>query len=196
VVDVAPLDPPHVAYVRLRVVAKPHRLAAESVEVMVLAAREKCARPNTSNVGRVIPIDGQLLVFSNTNPLNPVTRLTIPSGMHRHVDLLQIEAASARYGNGVAQIEVKPTPTDKRHHTFAAEFEVDLAVTALNTDPRQFRVTVSFDGTWGEGKDAIWDHLTVSKPEPIDAPRWRQAARACGKWVVGKVPKWLKPGSS
>ena len=62
------------AYVRLRVAAATRRSAAEDVEVMILAAREIEPREGYPPNPDPIAIDGQLLVWSNTN----ATRLTIP----------------------------------------------------------------------------------------------------------------------
>jgi hypothetical protein len=149
-----------VAYVRLRVVAKKRRAAADDAEVMVLRVTELAPRegyqPQTDNV----TIEGQLLGWSNVVPTT--TRLTIPPGVHRHLDLVRVDKSAPDIA--AAQITVAAVPVDRRNAVKSGSFEIELAVTARNMDARRYRVVIDYDGGWG--KD-VWEHLRVQEPRPI-----------------------------
>lgn len=159
------------AYVRLKVVTAKRRRAAEGVEVMVLSARGLVARPGHAPIlgFSTIPIDGMLLRWSNTDPTQSITRLVIPSGIYRHVDLLRVDRAPSGIGTET-QIEVRPEPGNRRHVVDAfAKFELQLAVTAANADARRYRLEIEFDGEWAPNdKFDVWDHLSVSSPDTIE----------------------------
>ncbi len=172
VLSVDPRDPPDVAYVRLRVVAKPRRFAAEGVEVMVSRVRRLSVQSNSSPVSdEAAKIEGMLLLWSNTETWTKTgaetgqTRLNvIPPGAQRHVDLLQVRRADTSEGDCPVAIEIRPSPADRRNQIRAGTFEIELAVTAANADARRFRVEVDYDGAWGSAKYDIWKHLEVTPP--------------------------------
>jgi hypothetical protein len=171
-------DPPHKntsAYVRLRVLAKQDRTAAEGVEVMVTGARALVARPADPPITepKAIAIDGMSLQWSYASGYvsDPVTPRTIPSGAYRHVDLLEVRSLVEYEVRPPlsAIVAVRPFPGGERSMVTAGEFEVDLAVTASNAPPKRYRVTVSFNGDWDVAtRGDIWTHLTVSQPVEID----------------------------
>jgi hypothetical protein len=157
------------AYVRLRVVAAKRRSAAEDVEVMILRARVPSPTDDVELNPEYLPfgdiaLDGQLLAWSNAYG---ATRLTIPPGTHRHLDLVRIvkPLRGSTHQIAAAQIQVAPEPADGRHNVKAWRVDLELAVTARNMDARRYRVTVMYDGGWGD--EDPWDHLTVSSPERI-----------------------------
>ncbi len=163
------------AYVRLRVAAAKRRTAADDVEVMVLRARvpspadDEELRPEHMNpeylpVGD-IALDGQLLAWSNALGM---TRLTIPPGTHRHLDLLRIvkPMRGAANPSASAQIQVAPPPADFRHDVKAWRVDLELAVTARNMDARRYLVVFMYDGGWGDD-GTPWDDLTVRRPKRI-----------------------------
>jgi len=65
---------------------------------------------------------------------------------------------------GTTKIAVDPKPVDRRHVVDSASFEIELAVTARNSDARRYRVVVHYDGGWG---DDIWRHLSVQAPQRL-----------------------------
>jgi hypothetical protein len=149
------------AYVRLRVTAPKRRAAAEGVEVMVVDAREIKPRsgfPRSDGAA----IEGQLLAWSNSDPTN--TRLTIPPGIHRHIDLIRVDKVDTASGGAAAYVQVSPVPSDGRHGVKSGKFELELAVGALNANARRYRVEVSYDGEWG---DNVWEHLSVEPPQLV-----------------------------
>jgi hypothetical protein len=172
---------PEQAWVRLEVHAENGRDAAEDTEVMIVAAREIGPRHpvalapglqaiHTRSDSIPIPVEGQLLVWSNTGP-PPSTRLNIPSGVHRHIDLLCVTRGDREIHNypSLADgcvIQVYPTPSDGRHCIRASRFLLDLAITARNARARYYRAEVSFDGCWGDAREGIRDHLCVSLSTP------------------------------
>jgi hypothetical protein len=174
ILDTAPFHPqPQQAWVRLRVISERRRSAAEEAEVMIVAARETGPRQpvqlspglqaiHTRASSLPIPIEGQLLIWSNSEQV----RLNIPPGIHRHVDLLCVTRGRTdddrfpRFEDGCV-IQVKPTPTDLRHHVRASRFYLELAITARNADARRYGVEVSFDGQWGDDREAIREHLAI-----------------------------------
>ena len=74
-------------WVRLRVRNAPRRRSADEVEVVVVSVEGQDGEPHG-------PITGFALVWSNTLP--PVTRLAIPPGVVRHVDLVSVRRPSTR----------------------------------------------------------------------------------------------------
>jgi hypothetical protein len=166
------------AYVRLRVVAARRRSAAEDVEVMILRARvpdptdDVELNPEYQPTGD-IALDGQLLAWSNADG---ATRLTIPPATYRHLDLVRVLKPVRGSVPALApvQIQVEPQPVDGRHNVKGWRVDLELAVTARNTDARRYRVVVKYDGAWG---DDIWQHLHVDEPRRLDRLRDRLAKR-------------------
>jgi hypothetical protein len=156
------------AFVRARVVASAHRQAAEDVEVMILDSKEIRARPGAKPESS-LRLEGTLLKWGNVQS----TRLTIPPGIHRYVDLLRIRHNAAKEGDAPAEVVVLNPLGDHRERIRSAEFELVLALTARNMDARLYRVVVSYDGEWG---DNIWDHLKVDGPFPLKSSEYRGKA--------------------
>ncbi len=148
------------AFVRLRVTAARHKTAAEDVEVMVLRAEEIEPRTRSQRHTNGIAIDGLLLGWSNTL----ATRLYIPPGTYRHLDLLWVDGPSRGSKAAAVEVAVDPKPVDQRHVVDSASFELELAVTARNADALRYRVVVNYDGEWG---DDIWQHLSVEAPRRL-----------------------------
>jgi hypothetical protein len=156
------------AFVRARVVASGHRHAAESVEVMILDSREIRARPGARPESS-LRLEGTLLKWGNVLS----TQLTIPPGIHRYIDLVRIRHSAVKEGGAPAEVVVLNPLGDHRERIMSAEFELVLALTAHNMDARLYRVTVSYDGEWG---DNVWDHLKVDGPFPLKRREYRGRA--------------------
>jgi len=158
-------------WVRLRVLNAPGRRSADDVEVVVAGVNRADGEP----IGR---IHGFTLVWSNTWGTDglPVTRLAIPPGVARRVDLLSLKRpvvsdcgggarpAQSEGGHDVAgELEVHPRPRGGSAFFGAGTYTILLAVTARDTDAVFYSVDVEFDGLWWSAEN-IRDHLKMSEP--------------------------------
>ena len=58
-------------------------------------------------------------------------------------------------------------PSDRRNELRWGETELELALTARNTDSDRYVVRIGYDGEWGEGVDDIWNHLKLLSVEKL-----------------------------
>jgi hypothetical protein len=150
-------------WVRLRVENSAGRRSADDVEVLFLSL-EALDEAGSQRTLDVVP-----LRWSSTqgDAGGALTRITIPPGLARHVDLLAIrgrcpEADPEAHQPPVA-IQVWPVPTDERHRLRGGRYVFHLAVAARDTDAAFFRVDVTVPGERFPA-DEIRDHLSVSQP--------------------------------
>jgi hypothetical protein len=149
------------AYLRLRVRNKEGRNTAEDVEVLVERVRELA--PRIGNPPAPPPTLGNWpLPWSLSSPTT--TRLSIPPGVERHVDLAHVyrDAAATRGATPLIH-DIRPEPTMGRHHLHFGKTEIRLIVSARNADSRGYEVVVAFDGRWQRPGDDIWRHLIVEE---------------------------------
>lgn len=175
-------DLPQVAYARLKVIVIGGRNPAEDVQAIVLGADELEQHEGSPARTDALAVDGQLLTWSETDEL---TTLTIPPTVWRHIDLLSIRREQQILWAGTARhfdrrpliIEVSPKPTDFRFFVLSRTSQLDLVITARNADPQTYRVTVTYDGDWGDDREDVRAHLTIAVAH---LPRARRTA--LGQW--------------
>ncbi len=147
------------AYLRLRVRNRDGRDTAEDVEVLIERVRE--LEPRVGNAPSPSPALGNWpLPWSSSNPTT--TRLTVPSGVARHVDLAHVyRNEAATRGATPLILDIRPEPTMDRHHLDFGKTEIRLVVSARNAAARRYVLVVAFDGRWGQ--DDVWNHLRVEE---------------------------------
>jgi hypothetical protein len=148
--------------------------------VISLLPRARDHVPGDLYGGTLGPITGFALVWSNKLPANGgrITRLAIPPGVARHVDLLLLHRPSVPDGGGgsvpvsdegeheaVASLEIYPRPRTGTQFFGAGGYTIVVAVTARDTDAAFYSIDVTFDGLWW-GADKIREHLKVGEPVP------------------------------
>jgi hypothetical protein len=150
-------------WVRLRVENSAGRRSADDVEVLFLSL-EALDEAGSQRTLDVVP-----LRWSSTqgDAGGALTRITIPPGLARHVDLLGIrgscpEADPEAHRLPVA-IQVWPIPTDERHRLPGGRYVFHLAVAARDSDAAFFRLEVMVPGERFGAKE-IREHLSVSEP--------------------------------
>jgi hypothetical protein len=148
------------AYLRLRVCNRESRDTAEDVEVLVERVRELA--PRVGNQPSPSPALGNWpLPWSLSDPTT--TRLNIPPGVERHVDLAHVyRDEPATRGAGPLILDIRPEPVMERHHLDFGKTEIRLVISARNADSRRYVVVVAFDGRWGV-QDDVWQHLIVEE---------------------------------
>ncbi len=161
-------------WVRLRVENASGKRSADDVEVLFIR-HDSTANPATNRTLDVVP-----LRWSSTEDHSgkALTRITIPPGLYRHVDLLAIggiagESVSSDDARPIAAIQVQPTPTDDRHLLPEGSYIFHLAVAARDTDAAFFKLEVKVPGE-RLNKTQIQQCLTVLPPvreQPPYAPR-------------------------
>ena len=123
------------------------------------------------------PITGFSFIWSNTGiDAPPRTRLAIPPGVARRIDLMSIHKPSLADGGGgsvvvsgdgqhetPARLAINPRPTGGSSLLGAGSYTIIVAVTAHDTDAAFYAVDVTFDGLWW-GAGAIREHLKVGAP--------------------------------
>ncbi len=165
-------------WVRLRVQNARGKRSADDVEVLIVEVR------GVSGSGP--PLGGSPIIWSNLGVAGKhVTRLTLPPGIARHVDLLgfvephsdewNIPAPVQGHTQATFEFQVWPPPADGRHQLGEGRYEVILAVVARDTDSREYRVTVSHDGKWWTAQH-VKAHTRVEPPKRLRSRRraWRR----------------------
>ncbi len=171
-------------WVRLRVQNARGKRSAEDVEVLVVEVS------GGRNGGP--PLAGSPVIWSNMRAGGEhVTRLTVPPGIARHVDLLglveppydevNIPAPVEGHTQTTVQLQIWPLPADGRHELGKGRYDIVLAVVARDTDSREYKVTVTYDGKWWTAEQ-IKQHLRVEPPKRL--PRRRRAS----KWWKRRKP--------
>lgn len=150
-------------WVRLRVQNAAGRKSADDVEVLLREVQ------SLDEAADVRTLDVCPLRWSSTQgPADgALTRITIPPGLARHVDLLAIDGSGAGSAaeptEPVAALQVWPRPTDNRHLLPAGRYVLHLAVVARDTDATFFDLEVSVPGEHLNAED-VRKHLQVSTP--------------------------------
>jgi hypothetical protein len=153
------------AYLRLRVLNKRKRMAAEDAEVTITALRE--IAPDPSHGGGNLRIDGQSLAFSNSVP--KTTRMTVAPGGERHVDLAHVSLAEHRVDR--AEIAVWPGPPEMSQRSIVrGSIELELTVTARNADAVRYLLELHFGGVPAD-RATIWDELRIENFRKLTATR-------------------------
>jgi hypothetical protein len=161
-------------WVRLRVENKSGRRSADDVEVLVIGLEP------TSSGASVRTLDVVPLRWSSTQDSSgrAATRITIPPGLSRHVDLIaidglrRIEDDEGSNGRPVVAIQVEPTPSDDRHLLPGGRYTLHLAVAARDTDAAYFQLELQTPEQRFSAAE-IREHVRVSRPL---AERARDAA--------------------
>jgi hypothetical protein len=156
------------AWVRCRVSNDPGNDAAEDVEVAIAAVREVRPREGFPPAQQTPALAGLALAWSATPDRQ--TRVHIAPGGERIIDVAAVYKASA--ASGLAPLVIR---TAFEHHDAAStrelkvgEVELDLVVTARNSDSVRYRVGIAYDGEW---RADVWEHLRVTRVEPIANPQ-------------------------
>jgi hypothetical protein len=153
------------AYLRLRVLNKRKRLAAEDAEVTITGVRE--IAPEPSHGGGNLRIDGQSLAFSNSVP--KTTRMTVAPGGERHVDLAHASLAEHRVDR--AEIAVWPGPPDMLQRSIVrGSIELELTVTARNADAVRYLLELHFGGVPAD-RATIWETFRIGNFHELTATR-------------------------
>jgi hypothetical protein len=154
------------AYLRLSATAATGRLAPDEVEVLLANIRQtKTPLPDIT-----IGYPG----FQWTHA-DGATRLTIPPGVTRYVDLAWIQlrgqdsSGKLIHGDRKLRLIINPEPADMRNVLEPGDYELDLVVSARNADARYYRLDLSWDGNLGADArgDEIANHVVVGAPRPI-----------------------------
>jgi hypothetical protein len=155
------------AWVRLLITNSPGRETAEDVEVLIEDLREISTREDTLPWASVPALAGAALRWSmKEEGASDEDRAHIAPGGQRFLDLASVHR-ERNPSNSIRSLELQTAwqPSDKRQHLLSAEVELDLVVTARNTDASRYVVRIRFDGTWDND---IWRHLRVTKLCPIE----------------------------
>lgn len=118
----------------------------------------RCERRDEARIQT--PVNERPLSWSGIREPDGVTRITkaeIPPGVTRHVDLISVRLEQ---GRPTASLRVVPAPRDERHKFTHGEYDIELLLSAQNTDAKLFSGAISYDGGWGDG-DEMWQHLEV-----------------------------------
>lgn len=149
------------AWARLGVRNEPDHDAAREVEVLLERAR---------------PLDGGAPVLIAypavpwTHVPRPTTRVTIPPGATRALDLATVYFRDDWEKR--LNLQIVAEPGDTRQRVAPGRYELILVVTAHNADAQRYAVQVSWDGEFGgEPKCQIWEHFTVAAPVPLPATK-------------------------
>jgi len=144
-------------WLRLRVENAKGKRSADDVEVLVVDVRARAQ-------GRGQTFGGAAVVWSNMNVGGEyVTRLTLPPGVPRYVDLLALvepRPQTPAETPAKAQLQVWPAPADGRHELGVATYDIVLAVSARDSNAAFYEVQVEHDGKWWPA-DAVKGHLKV-----------------------------------
>ncbi len=159
-------------WVRVRVengrAGRSGRRSAHDVEVLLVTAKR------ADNVA-VTPLEG--CAFRWTNALGadgrPLTRLTIPPGVARRVDLIAVRQPLVSDGGGGqrpatddpaggarAELQVAPVPAGRTAMLTAGRYVLDVVVAARDCDAAYYEIRVDFDGKWSNATN-IRDHIKV-----------------------------------
>jgi len=154
-------------WLRLRISSAPHRDTAEDVEVIFIGKR-------SGRSENLLPIEPRNLRWSATTPSRkagkyldllsddapePRTRLRLPAGTYRYVDVLQATDSSA-----VSDVEqrkprvcTRPFHPD-RHVLSPGLFRLYFALTAMEITTLYFALDIAWDGEWRDD-ETWWQHL-------------------------------------
>jgi hypothetical protein len=153
------------AYLRLRVLNKRKRMAAEDAEVTITGVREITTEPGRG--GGDLRIDGQSLVFSNSVP--ETTKMTVSPGGVRRVDVAHASLSDRRKYR--AEIAVWPRPPDRGQRSiFGGAVELELTVTARNADAVRYVLELHFSGRPVDRAN-IWEELRIKNFRKLTATR-------------------------
>lgn len=169
-------------WVRLRVENARGKRSADDVEVLVVEVRGEWSDGRS----RVPPLGGLPLAWSDMPARDEkLTRLTLPPGIARRVDLLRLDEPYSDAENIPAPVEghtqttfelqVSPSPADGRHRLGGDRYDIILAVVARDTDSREYQVTIAYDGKWWTAQH-VKEHLRVEAPKRL--LRRRRALKA------------------
>lgn len=168
--DLVTVASPRSHWVRMRVANERGRRSAEDVEVLVTRVR-----PLGEEDLYEAPLDTRPLAWSNLISPNgqPVTKVHLPPGVSRYVDLISVrpplvpdgggDVREARPGETVVcmpRLEVRPEPSDRRHWLAQGRYRIDLVISARDVDAQSYETEIEFDGIWRDVPE-IWDHLTI-----------------------------------
>jgi hypothetical protein len=137
------------AWIRVGVHAEADRRAARDVEVLL----EK-AQPLDS--------DEEVLIawpaFQWTH-LDAATRLTIPPGVTRYLDVATVFLRSD--WEPKINLLIAAQPMDERNRLAPGKYELWLVASSRDAETRRYVLRIEWDGELGEEREDIWKHLKV-----------------------------------
>jgi hypothetical protein len=151
------------AFVRLRLDNR-GRTTARNVGVRVLKLHRW--EHATGDWTRLRPeLDGRLLQPSNHLPSEPNLLDVFPYS-DCIVDLASVEVArSADDGTRPIFIEIsRPWPPNEANTLEPATWRLELLVCGDNIKPERTFITLSFDGTWPDPDNTVWEHFLIHGP--------------------------------
>jgi hypothetical protein len=161
-VDVGNMTTGESAWIRLLITNSPGHETAEDVEVLIEDLREIAPRKGAVPWTSAPALAGTALRWSmKEEGASDEDRAHIATGGQRLLDLASVHRRRNPF-KSIRPLELLTAwrPSDHRQHLLSAEVELDLVVTARNTNASRYLVRISFDGTWGSD---IWQHLRVTK---------------------------------
>jgi hypothetical protein len=152
------------AWVRLSVSNASGKDAAEDVEVAIAEAKEVRRREGSPPAQQTPVLAGLALAWSATQQRQ--ARAHVAPGAERMVDVAAVYKGSAAAGVGplVIQTAFEHYDRARTQEVKSGEIELELVVTARNSDSARYRVRIAYDGGWG--KD-VWDHLAVTSLQGV-----------------------------
>jgi hypothetical protein len=164
-------------WLRLRVTAERNRDTAENVEVLFLAKQAAVS-------GKPVPVEPRNLRWSATTRTfngrelidlladdapEPKTRVRIPAGTYRYVDVLQASDSDRVPSDQQRRPRVCTWPFHAdRHMLDTRDCTLFCSLTADKADTRYFALDVKWDGVWSPDED-WWNHVVIKGPHLLDA---------------------------
>src|ERR1700759_480807 len=154
------------AWLRLRIGNSPGKLAAEDVEVVIERVQEKQPRSGFPPLAEPPVLTGLALAWSATQ--NRQIRAHIAPGTDRIIDLAAVRRSEAASRGGPLLIQTAYIHADaeRSHAMKTGVVELDLVISARNTDAVRYRVELAYDGIWG---DDVWQALSFEGLERLTA---------------------------
>ena len=154
------------AWIRLSISADSGKDAAEDVELAILGVREVKPRDGYAPAAGDPPgVAGMSLPVTATPDRQ--ARAHVPAGGFRMFDVAKVCRWHTPGATAKLELETSFRTFDARNQISWGETEIELAVTARNANAQRYRVRVAYDGSWGPGREDIWEHLRVTPPTRI-----------------------------
>jgi hypothetical protein len=162
-------------WVRPRVRNRPRHNSADDVEVVLARVRllDQVAESRSERPEELL--EGRALKWSELN----TTKVSLPPGTARRVDLLHVDntraetspdGAEERLERAPIRFDVYPLPAAKYHRAFGDAYEVTLALTARDTDAVYYMTQVSYDGMFRDAPREMAEALNVESLRRIRRP--------------------------
>ncbi|HUA13289.1 MAG TPA: hypothetical protein VL989_02205 [Candidatus Sulfotelmatobacter sp.] len=127
--------------------------------------REVERRHKAASARRDATVAGSSLVWSFSKG---GVRAHIPSGAERIIDVAAVFELQRVDGLHPLVLQVASPPYDGRHEVTSLVTELDLAVTARNTNTISYCIRIRYDGKWDDAGEDVWEHLKVESVKRLD----------------------------